>query len=169
MESQKTSPAYEALNIRRYSDADSVACFRVFFTAVHEGTVQHYTPEERRAWLPNDTPTQAWRERLAAQWGWLAERGGKVVGFMTLKPDGYLDLAFVLPDEMGKGTSVAIYDQLERYAQEVGLSELTTDASFLAKPFFQRRGWQVRKQQTVERDRCELTNFKMEKRLFPPK
>ena len=88
------------------------------------------------------------------------------VGFMTLNPDtGYLDLAFVLPELMGKGVAATLYAMLESRARAAGLTRLTTEASLLSEPFFLREGWRLVRRQEVERSGARLSNALMEKSL----
>ena len=87
------------------------------------------------------------------------------LGFMTLKDDGELDLAFVRPDARGSGIATKLYLALERAASERGLTRLRTEASYPARRFFLKQGWHELAEQQVERDGVSLTNFRMEKRL----
>lgn len=59
--------------------------------------------------------------------------------------------------DLEKWNATAICDQLE---QAVGGS-ITTHASITAKPFFEKRGYQVAKEQQVERQGIFLTNYVM--------
>ncbi len=90
---------------------------------------------------------------------------GKIVGFMNLAPNGYLDLAFVHPDWIGKGVAARLYERLENYARAEGMPSLDSDASLFARPFFERQGWRILKEQQPVRNGVSLTNFHMEKKL----
>lgn len=59
--------------------------------------------------------------------------------------------------DLEKRNATAICDQLE---QAVGGS-ITTHASITAKPFFEKRGYQVAKEQQVDRQGIFLTNYVM--------
>lgn len=59
--------------------------------------------------------------------------------------------------DLEKWNATAICDQLE---QAVGGS-ITTHASITARPFFEKRGYQVAKEQQVERQGIFLTNYVM--------
>ena len=63
-----------------------------------------------------------------------------------------------------RGIATAIGDELEAYAAS-RVSEVTTHASITAKPFFQRRGYEVVREQSVLRHGVYLTNFVMSKRV----
>ena len=155
------------VTVRRFEDRDAEATARIYFDAVRIGAQDYYDEAQRRAWASSVPDTPPWRARLRSQASFVAERDGAIVGFMTLKPDGCIDLAFVAPQAMGTGVARQLYERLLAEASAMGLRRLHTEASHLARPFFERQGWSVVKRQTVERDGVALTNFVMEKHLTP--
>ncbi|MFC6235817.1 GNAT family N-acetyltransferase, partial [Leucobacter soli] len=58
--------------------------------------------------------------------------------------------------------------EAERRARTSGVAELYTDASITARPFFERRGFRVEREQRQVRSGAELVNFRMRKRLGEP-
>ena len=99
-----------------------------------------------------------------------ATRWGKIVGFFTMGTDGHIDFAYVLPNEMGKGTAGALYEACETKARAMGLPLMTTDASHLARRFFEKHGWHATAQQVVIRTGADgesvgIENTRMEKAL----
>ena len=60
----------------------------------------------------------------------------------------------------GRGVASALCDALP--------AARITHASITARPFFERRGWHVVKEQQVERRGVLLTNFVMERSCPPP-
>ncbi|NNJ75056.1 MAG: GNAT family N-acetyltransferase [Anderseniella sp.] len=54
------------------------------------------------AWSEKVPDTDEWRERLQSQHSFVAQLNTRLVGFMTLDGDGHIDLAFVVPDLIGK-------------------------------------------------------------------
>jgi putative acetyltransferase len=150
------------LVIRPFRAIDAVATARIFHDSVHQATGAFYDAAERRAWAPAIPDTDEWCDRLSAQTALVAERNGAVVGFMTLREDARLDFAYVAPDAVGKGVGKALYDAILASARNKGFLRLTTEASLVARPFFERQGWRVLREQTVERNGVSLTNFRME-------
>ena len=152
--------------VRSYAAGDAPALGEIFHRAVHEGAAGRYSAEERAAWSPRVPDTLKWQDRLAEAETVVAEGPDGPVGFMSLYLDrAYLDLAFVLPEAMGKGVAAALYAVLETRARATGLTRLTTEASLLAEPFFARQGWQIVKRQRVERLGVMIPNAVMEKDL----
>lgn len=147
-----------------------MALHKLFRRAILDGTAAHYGPEERAAWAGDAAVPPAWSERLSDGITLVSECTAPPIrpkGFMTLRRDGYLDLAFVAPEVMGTGVAAALYDHILRNATRWGLARLTTDASFPARRFFLKRGWTTIAEQRVERYGVFLTNFRMEKILHP--
>ncbi|MEL6510707.1 MAG: GNAT family N-acetyltransferase [Pseudomonadota bacterium] len=147
--------------IRRYKPGDASACAVLFYRAVHEGASGAYTAEQRDAWAKQVPDTEYWHKRLSNDACFVAERDGVIAGFMTLEPDGHVGLAYVAPEEMGRGTAAALYAALLNEATVKRLKSLTTEASHLAKPFFEKFGWQVVTPQQVERHGVLIPNYKM--------
>ena len=90
----------------------------------------------------------------------MAEETGVIIGFGDIDQSGYLDRLFVDKDHQGRGVATALCDALEA---AVRAEHYTTHASITARPFFEKRGYHVVRQQRVERQGVSLTNFVMEK------
>ncbi len=128
--------------IRPYVAADRAAMSLVYYRAVREGSAAFYTEAERAAWAPSALPG-AHPDKLLDQWCWVAEQEGRMTGFMSLRKDGELDMAFVIPEVMGDGTAAALYDVLLHKAREFGFIRLTVRAAHQSNRFLTRRGWTV--------------------------
>ncbi len=129
--------------IRPYRSEDRAACALIYYRAIMEGTAPRLTGPERLAWARSPEPDLATPDKLLAQWCWIAEQDGHPTGFMSLCPDGLLDMAFVIPEVMGKGTAAALYDVLHARARIEGLLRLTVLASVWSRGFLLKRCWRV--------------------------
>lgn len=148
--------------VRNFRSEDVGQLADLFMLAVHVGAQDVYTKEQRDAWAPHRPNLNEWSDRLNNQVVFVAEQQGRIVGFMAMELAGKIDLAFVEPNAMGRGVASCLYKAILRKARSLDLSVLTTEASFLAKRFFEKHGWQIIRQQTIERQGIELTNFLME-------
>jgi putative acetyltransferase len=155
------------MKLRPLTRSDAKACFSLFHQAVHLGAAAYYSAEQRAAWAP-DAAFEGWDERLTSGFSICATRWGKIVGFFTMGDDGHVDYAYVLPNEMGTGTAVKLYQACETHARSLGLEVMDTQASHLAKRFFEKRGWRVTARQVVIRNGVGIENFRMEKDLTQP-
>lgn len=149
------------LTVRPYRAEDRAQAARIFYRAVREGSAAFYDAAQRQAWAPSPEPDTEEPDKLLTQWCWIAERDGRAVGFMSLCHDGYLDMAFVLPEEMGRGAARALYAALVERAQTEGLRRLWVTASHLARRFFLARGWRVTWIENLQADGQVYQVFRM--------
>ena len=146
------------VRVARLGEAAELA--EIFHRAVQ--AAERYSKAQRDAWSPDCPEAARWAARLRGLRTLVAERAGKPIGFMALREDGYLDLAFVDPDFARQGVGSVLLDGILTEARGLGLRRLWTEASLVARPFFEGRGWVVLCQQQVEKRGVEMTNFRME-------
>lgn len=146
--------------LRPYAPSDCQALAELFHHTVHTVNAGDYTPEQLDAWSPGAVDLEGWNRSFLERHTLVAEEGGRIVGFGDMDGTGYLDRLYVHKDCQGRGIASAICEALERAADTAGL---TTHASITARPFFEKRGWQVVKEQQVERRGVLLTNYIMKK------
>ncbi len=146
--------------VRPYQPADAAACAGVFFDAVQNGTDRRYTAEQRNSWLSEEPTAAEMAGLLEGTATFVAERGA-ICGFMALRSDGEVHMAYVTPDVQGAGVADALYAMVLNAALCAGIGQLSTKASLLARSFFARHGWQVDRPDDVIRDGITLTRFEM--------
>lgn len=148
--------------IRAYRPEDAAALAQIFYDAVHIGTASYYTAAQRAAWAPICPTAEVWRARLQGLTTFVAADPAPA-GFMALRPDGYLDLAFVAPDQQGRGIGSALHDAVLAHARSLTLHSLTVEASLAAHRFFLHHGWQELARQTIPRHGEQIENFRMQR------
>ena len=136
----------------------------VMYDAVRNGP-SPYTEEQRRAWLPEPHSEEAWQNRLSGQFVVQARAQGRALGFLTLTPQGHVDLAFIRPAAQGQGLFRGLYAAIEAAAVERGLSQLTVDASLAAQPAFAAVGFTILAEETVAIRGQHLRRYHMQKQL----
>lgn len=159
--------AAETTRIRYYQAGDALRITRLFYETVRSVNRADYSEEQVQAWAPEVPDPESWHARMADRRTLVAEGGGEVVGFAELEEDGHLDMFYVRKDAVGRGVGSVLYRAVEREARERGIGLIFTEASITARPFFERRGFRVVREQTVARRGVELKNFAMEKPLGP--
>lgn len=140
------------ISVRPYRAEDRAACAAVFYRAVHEGAAGAYSPEQRADWAPSPVPNLDKPHKLLTQNTWVSEQAGQITGFMSLTDDGHLDMAFVLPEAMGKGHAGALYEGLLDHARRAGMARLTVHATPYSKSFLMKRGWVLDKVEQILSD-----------------
>jgi putative acetyltransferase len=131
------------ITVRRYLPEDRAAVAAVFFRAVRDGTAGAYSQAQREDWAKEPEPDWTRVDPRNGQFTWVSESDGQITGFMAMTPRGYLDMALVLPEVMGKGHAAAIYDALFAHAKATGLQRMTVHASTFSRRFLEKRGWLV--------------------------
>ena len=143
------------MRLRPYRSADLPELLALFYDTVHTVCARDYTRSQLDAWAPAEPDAAAWDASLRAHRTLVAEENGSILGFADLAEDGYLDRLYVHRDWQGRGVAPALCAALPGARR--------THASITARPFFERRGWHVVREQRVERRGVALTNFVMEK------
>lgn len=140
-------------------DVKSIAI--MFHNTVSKVNSKDYTQEQIKAWQDRATP-----ERWAELWNSglefiVAEDADKqIVGFASFNKDGYIHSMFVHYLHQGEGIATALLHETEQRLK--GLI-LTSEVSITAKPFFEKMGFRVVKQQSVVLNGVELVNYEMTK------
>jgi putative acetyltransferase len=88
-----------------------------------------------------------------------------IAGFGELETNGHIDCFYCHKNYQRRGVGSQIYQAIEVKALELSMSRLFTEASITAKPFFQRLGFSVVKEQEVTRRGETFINYAMEKFL----
>ena len=147
------------MELRRYQQSDCKELTELFYHTVHTVNAKDYTKEQLDVWATGQADLAKWNQSLQEHYSIVAVENGVIVGFGDIDKTGYLDRLYVHADYQGRGIATAICNQLERAVQ----GDITTHASITAKPFFEKRGYKVVKEQQVERQGILLANFVMEK------
>ena len=152
------------IELQRYQSGEAAALAELFYQTVHAVCTEDYTPAQLDAWADGRVNIAAWDRSFLRHHTLVARMDGEIVGFADL--DGrYLDRLYVHKEHQRQGVATALAQALEGQAAAQGQVRMTTHASITARPFFEKRGYRVIKEQQVERKGVLLTNFVMEKTL----
>jgi putative acetyltransferase len=149
--------------MRLYKPQDCKEIVKLFYDTVHTINSTDYKSAQLDVWAPEEIDADTWNKSLSSTHTVVVESNDFIVGFGNLDETGYLDRLFVHKDFQGQGVATIIADELEKYAQQHGIMVITAEASITAKPFFEKRGYQVVKQQSIERKGQTLNNFFIKK------
>ena len=147
--------------IRKYQPKDCKEITELFYNTVHNVNKKDYTKEQLEVWAPVNADLEKWNKSLTEHYSLVAVEKGIITGFADIDETGYLDRLYVHKDYQKRGVATALCDKLEARAFE----KIVTHASITAKPFFEKRGYNVIKEQQVLRGGLLLTNYVMEKSI----
>lgn len=148
------------MELRKYRPEDGTYLAELFYDTVHSVNAKDYTEEQLHVWATGTVDLEKWNASFLAHDSVVAIEEGRIVGFGDMDRDGYLDRLYVHKEYQKRGIAAAICDKLET---TVCAGRFVTHASITAKPFFEKRGYKVVKEQQVERQGIFLTNYVMEK------
>ena len=155
------------VTIRTYERRDAADVADVFYRSVREVALSDYTAEQVKAWVPGRWDAE--QERRRSGDGRLvlvaADESGHVVAFIDLEPDGHIDRLFCAPEAAGRGIASGLYEALETAARAQGIERLFTEASELARRFFERKGFTVLQRQDKILRGVPIHNYRMAKTL----
>lgn len=148
------------MKIREYQSSDCREMAELFYNTVHTVNAADYTEEQLNAWATGEVDLEKWDASFLEHDTFVAVENGRIIGFADMDRNGYLDRLYIHKDFQGKGVASTLCDRLEQNNAGTGF---VTYASITARPFFEKRGYKVVKEQQVERRGVLLTNYIMEK------
>ena len=150
--------------LRVLSEKDIPALQVLFRMTVLYVNSRDYTREEVEDWA-SCADSEVHMKELLSQNHYVAalDERGEILGFSSMNTEGYLHSMFVHKDYQRRGVGSFLLSAVEKKAAEYGVAEITTEVSLTARPFFERKGYEVVKVQKCKANRLHLTNFVMRK------
>jgi putative acetyltransferase len=153
------------MKIRLFEKQDAEQVARLFHETVREINSRDYSIEQVESWAPDDIYFRNWEKICSNRFTYVAEHEGAIAGFAELEPNGHIDCFYCHKNYQRCGVGTQLYQAIEAKALELSVSHLTTEASITAKPFFQRMGFSMVKEQKVTCRGEVFINYAMEKSL----
>ena len=151
--------------IRDFRLGEEAELRAVFFSSVHELTLQEYSLEQIEAWAPWTYNTNQWVEKIHAIQPFVAEINGRIAGYADLQPSGYIDHFYVAAPFAGRGVGSALMDHIHQIARKRQIAELWANVSLTAEPFFANHGFIAEARNSIVIRGVTLSNTRMRKRL----
>lgn len=153
------------ITIRPFVAADAESIARLFHETVREINSRDYSPSQIQAWAPDDLNFRDWANRDQGRWVYVADDRGAIAGFCELEPNGHIDCFYCHKNYQGRGVGRQLYQTLEAQAINRSIHRLFVEASITAKPFFQKMGFQLLREQTVTVRGQRFVNYAMAKAI----
>lgn len=145
--------------------ADAKALVDIFVASIEALAADDYSEAQREAWMSTAADEGAFVKRVMQHLALVATVDGAPAAFASLKDNSHIDFLYVHPDHAGQGLAAALIDALEKLARNRRAETLTVDASDTALGFFEKRGFVMKRRNSVHRNGEWLANTTMEKRL----
>lgn len=147
-ELSQLNPQYKLLPLE---DKDIPEMQELFRSTVLNVNIRHYTKEEVEDWASCGDSVEHLKELLSHNHFIGAfDEASRMVGFSSMNKDGYLHSMFVHKDWQGKGVATQLLSEVEHIARQWGVAEITSEVSLTARPFFEKKGYEIVKMGSAE-------------------
>lgn len=151
------------MKIRAYSPSDVEQLAALFTVSVHRLAAPYYDEAQLSAWAPAQHDLFQWNSRFLKGQTIVAEGAAAIAGFIAFEADGHIDLLYTHPAFARRGVASLLYAQAEQVLTDSGITEIFTEASLAARPFFESNGFQVVEEQNVSLRGASFRRFSMRK------
>jgi len=157
------------MRIRPFRTRDTEQLAGIFRAAVLHSGAQAYSPAQLEAWAGAADDVKGFGEELARGVTLVAETDqGETVAFGQLAPEDRVSLLYTAPGFARASYASGIYRMLEDRARVAGVTALHTEASRVARPFFEKQGFELIETEHVRRRGVTFERFRMTKVLEQP-
>lgn len=151
--------------IRKYKEEDCSSLAQLFYKSVHNIKLREYNEEQLSAWATGHVDMNKWNTNFSNNYTLVMELDEKIVGFADISDTGYLDHLYVHPRYQGLGVATKMVEELELISLKNGVEKIEVHASITARPFFEKRGYQILRDNIEIRNSIFLKNYIMLKKL----
>lgn len=146
--------------IRQAQQSDAVELKELFQNTVLVINRRDYSQAEVEDWASCGDDLSNIEEMIKTHYFIVAvNQQSQIVGFSSITSQGYLHSMFVHKDFQGEGIATMLLEEIERYAITAGITRITSEVSLTARPFFEKKGYVVEKEQKRKANQLSLTNF----------
>ena len=153
------------ITIDAYTDENATEITDLHHASVHAIDPLIYSLEQQEAWAHTPPNYPYWVKRLSLKKPFIAMVEEKIVGFIELEENGHIDCAYTHPTYQKCGVMSELFAYAQNLAEQKGIKRLYLEASIVAKPFFEKRGFKTLHRNEIKRNGQMIVNFSMEKVL----
>ncbi|MEM8725897.1 MAG: GNAT family N-acetyltransferase [Pseudomonadota bacterium] len=156
-----------AYAIRPFHTEDAAALADLTLAAIRAVGSQSYSSEQVDVWAARHPGPERFINRADAgsRIFVAADESDVPVAYALLEPGGHLDMLYCHPDHTRRGLADELLALAEQTAISLDTRRLYTEASELARPAFERAGYEVTHRRDFEIEGVAIHNYAMEKRL----
>ncbi|ELB2044072.1 GNAT family N-acetyltransferase [Vibrio parahaemolyticus] len=151
------------IKIRKYKESDARALWAIFYHTIRNVNIRDYSQAQVEAWAPDNFDPEVWLRKMNSIVPFVAEIDGDIVGYTDLQENGLIDHFFCHHEHQGKGIGRSLMEHVLSVGNQQGICRFYSEVSITARPFYERLGFKVVQEQTVEVRGQTLSNFVMEK------
>jgi putative acetyltransferase len=137
----------------------------LFYNTIQFVNIKDYTQEQVDDWSYWHSAMDKWQHGIWNDFFIKAVDGENIIGFGSIREDGYLDYLFTHKDYQHRGVGRGLFEKIERHAVAKGHKSIYADVSITARRFFENLGFELEREQLKKSHYLELVNYRMRKAL----
>lgn len=146
------------MTIREASLEDLDNLLKLFVESIKATCSSDYNPAQIQAWTASVNDRKKWELKIQQQYFILAVLSSEIVGFASLREDDYLDMMYISHSYQGAGIAKKLLSHIIKMSKG---STISTHASLTARPFFERQGFHMIKENRFKLRGVEMSNYFM--------
>ena len=151
------------ITIRDYVESDAAVLWDIFYNTIRRINSRDYSQAEVESWASDEQDPVLWEKRMKGICPFIAEIKGVAVGYADLQASGLIDHFFCHHSYQRQGVGTALMEHIFSVGESKGIERYYSKVSRTAKPFYERFGFSVVTEQTLDTGEQMLENFTMEK------
>lgn len=128
--------------IRKLLDDEYDEVIKLINETVHSVCKNDYSEKELDAWAPANFDAVKFRNSLSDAFNIVAFKGEKIVGFLSIERNGYINRLYTHKDFQKMGIATSLFEKALLWARENGIRELSLDSSKTAEGFYLKMGFE---------------------------
>ena len=149
------------MKIRKFLKGDEQELWELFYNTVHTINIYDYTQTQVDLWASSNLDTNTVIKKFREINPFVVIKNEKIVGYADIQSDGYIDHFYCHHQFQRQGVGRLLFSMIKEEALKNGISQMYSNVSITAKPFFEAMGFLVEKEQIVEMQNQEFKNFRM--------
>lgn len=151
--------------IRLAKKEDLAEMQKLFVDTISTVCTNDYDSDQIKAWTSSVKNTDKWLDKMNRQYFLIAEMDKKIVGYASLERGNYFDILYVHKDYQKQGIAQTLLNKIETESKSQDILIINSDVSITAKPFFEKNGYVVERENTNVLDGIKIVNYRMTKQL----
>lgn len=151
--------------IKKATQKDIPTLQKLFIETVLEVNRKDYSEEQVKDWASCGTDLTKWEKRLMEYDHYVCIKNHEIAGFTAFNTNGFINSMFVSKNFQRCGVAQQLMDLILEESKRNNVGQLTSEVSITAKPFFEKNGFVVVRQQDAIANRLTLINYVMELKL----
>lgn len=156
------------MQVRRYRPGEEPELWEIFFNTIRKVCIKDYTQQQVSIWAPEGWDPERWRVRMEGINPFVCVEGEQIVGYSDLQPSGLIDHFFVHHEWQRRGVGSHLMEAIHLEAPRLGVTEMHSEVSITARPFYEAWGFNVEKEQENEGEGVKFINYLMKKSIGEP-